>query len=558
MKTLLILFIATFISLCGASQNPNPNAALSNYIVNEMSNENIPGAATLIVKNGSIVWLESFGMADISANTAVADNTIFLLASISKLFTGTALMTLADDGIINLDDPINNFLPFSIEIPGHTSTDITYRMLMTHTASIEDNGSVMNGYYSIGDPTISLPTVIQQYFDPNGSDYSAAGNFHNKQPGTFYDYSNMGTALVGYMVEVVSGMPFDQYCDLHIFDTLCMDDSSWYLAGLDTNRVAVPYSWQGGQFVGHDHYGFADYPNGQLRMSILNLANYMLAFLQNGTTCSSGILSSSEINKMLSLQVPSVEPSQGLNWYKEDIYLNGGGTVSLWGHNGGETGVSTDLYINPNNGIGIAVLTNGEGDNLNMIDELYNYALTITALPIELTTFTAQEQDKKVHLGWQTASETSNRGFQIEHSADGNNWRNIGFVEGKGNSAALNDYQFTDHFPISGLNYYRLKQMDYDGAFEYSTIKSVELLVPNSQWSVAPNPVKDGVFSLFVSNLNFVSGKILLFDSIGRLVHSQTIIDTHTDIQISTLPKGVYVVTLEINGQRSSERLVVQ
>jgi hypothetical protein len=80
---------------------------------------------------------------------------------------------------------------------------------------------------------------------------------------------------------------------------------------------------------------------------------------------------------MLSAQVSGDEGVMGLNWYPEEIFLEDGGTVMLWGHNGGETGVSTDLYIDPETGIGVAVLSNGEGDNLYVVDALYNYALSI-------------------------------------------------------------------------------------------------------------------------------------------------------------------------------------
>lgn len=379
MQKIILLFLTFFVSYYAWAQNPNPSTSVDNFILNEMNLEKIPGISTLIVKNGEIVWRESYGMADIANNSPVTENTIFMLASISKLFTGTALMQLAEDGMIDLDDPINNYLPFDIDVPNFPATNITFRMLMTHTASINDNGPVMDTYYSVGDPTISLADLIQRYFDVNGSDYSATGNFTNQQAGTSYFYTNMGTALAGYMVEVVTGMPFDQYCEEHIFQPLAMDDTSWFLAGLDINQVAVPYQWTGSQFQAYDQYGFADYPNGQLRMSILDMANYMVAFLQNGTICGNEILSSSAVNEMLSLQVPSLNQTQGLNWYTEEVNLYAGGSVTLWGHNGGEDGVSTDMYLNPSNGIGVAVLTNGEGDNSFIIEELYDYALTLSS-----------------------------------------------------------------------------------------------------------------------------------------------------------------------------------
>lgn len=127
------------------------------------------------------------------------------------------------------------------------------------------------------------------------------------------------------------------------------------------------------------HYGFADYPDGQLRSSILDLANFLIMYLQDGAFNGQQLLSAGTLNEMLTPQVPALEATQGLNWYIEDIFLTGGETVSVWGHNGGESGVSTDMYIDPTNNMGVAVISNGEGDNLYVVDELYNYGLTLSA-----------------------------------------------------------------------------------------------------------------------------------------------------------------------------------
>lgn len=558
MKKLVVLFFISFLSVYTWSQNPNPNTAVSNYIMDEMEAENIPGATTVIVKNGQIVWLESFGMADIANNKAVMENTTFMLASISKLFTGTALMTLVDDGVIDLDEPINNYLPFPIDVPNHANTDITFRMLMTHTASIEDNGNVMDNYYSTGDPELSLATIMQRYFDVNGSDYHAVNNFHNRQAGTFYDYSNIGTALAGYMVEVVSGMPFDEYCETHIFEPLAMNHTSWFLEGLNINQVAVPYSWQGGQFVAHEQYGFADYPSGQLRMNILDLAKFMNTFLQDGTLNGSEIVSSQAVQEMLSLQVPNLDGTQGLNWYQEDIFLSGGGSVALWGHNGGETGVSTDMYINPDNDIGVAILTNGEGDNLNMIDELYDYGLTLTALPVKLTSFTVQSIYEKVQLTWKTEAEWNSKGYDIEQATDDQNWQKIGFVESKPQSRNTKTYQFLDESPYSGRNYYRLKQINRDGTVEYSDVQILDVWSDTSEWSIFPNPVKGKQVSLFVKDEDFVSGQCSIFDLTGRLVLRKTINHQSTTISTNELATGVYSIMLNHEGQQSWQKLIIQ
>jgi CubicO group peptidase (beta-lactamase class C family) len=372
---LLALLYAPAMGWC---QNPNPNAQLDAFILEEMQAENIPGMATVIVKGGEVVWRKGYGLADVAGNVPVTDSTIFALASVSKLFTGTALMQLAEGGQIDLDGPINAHMPFNVVNPNHPSAAITFRMLMTHTSSIQDNEPVMDTYYGPGDPTMPLSELMERYFSPNGADYDAQNNFLASAPSAAFEYSNIATALAGYLVERVAQMPFDAYCNEHIFDRLCMRSTSWFLAGLDVAQVAKPHTYANGQYTTLAHYGFADYPDGLLRSNVTDLAHFMITFLQQGTFSGNQLLSPTSVAEMLSEQASDDGGVMGLNWYQEEIFLEDGGTVMLWGHNGGETGVSTDLYIDPETGIGVAVLSNGEGDNLYVVDALYNYALSLS------------------------------------------------------------------------------------------------------------------------------------------------------------------------------------
>jgi CubicO group peptidase (beta-lactamase class C family) len=373
-KRLFCLFALTFSSGSLLAQNPNPSAALDATIQSQMNTERFPGAATIIVKDGKIVWIESYGFADVDNAISVEDTTVFLLASLSKVFTGTAAMQLNQSGVIDIDVDINNYLPFTIDIPGHTSDSITMRHLMTHSSSIEDNYTAMDTYYGYPDPTISLANCMQRYFSTSGSDYNASANFANFTPGSNYDYSNIATALSGYLTEVSSGTPFDTFCDLNIFEPLCMEKTAWHFADFNPGDVAIPYAFQGGNYVSYPHYGFADYPDGQLRSTVKDLSNFMIAYLNNGTLGSSSILNGASINEMWSSQIPSIDPTQGLNWYQEFF-----GSATLWGHNGGEDGASTDMYFDPVNNIGICVLTNGEGDAFTICEELYQYGLTLNS-----------------------------------------------------------------------------------------------------------------------------------------------------------------------------------
>ena len=377
MKIFLVTFILLSFSLWG--QNPNPSVPLDEYIMDEMQAEHFPGVATVIVKNGEIVWLQCYGFADIENGITVTDSTQFLLASMSKLFTGTATMQLKEDGMLQLNNDINEYLPWPLNHPVQSTIPMTIQQLMTHTSSIKDNWSAMSNYYGYPDPTISLEACMQDYFTVTGQNYNANQNFLSAPPGTVFNYSNMATALNGYITEIVSSMPFDDYCEEHIFEPLCMEKTAWHMADLDSNEVARPYSYSNGNFIANPHYGFADYPDGQLRSSITDLANYMIAFLNGGSLGSNAILSPSSVSEMWTQQIPSIESKQGLNWYKELLYHSGGETL-LWGHNGGELGVSTDMYVDPESNIGLCVLSNGGGTNLYICDELYDYALSLNPI----------------------------------------------------------------------------------------------------------------------------------------------------------------------------------
>lgn len=354
----------------------NPMPLLDEFIIQEMDNEQLPGLSAVIVKEDKIVWMNSYGFADIENMIPAADTSVYLLASISKLFTGTAVMQLAENNLINLDDGINNYLPWTLQIPGFQSDELTYRQLMTHTSSIQDNYAVMENYYDYPDPTISLEDCMARYFSTTGMDYSANDNFLAMAPGTAYEYSNIATALNGYLVELVSEMPFDQYCKENIFEKLCMLKTSWFFRDFDSTHVVRPYQYQAGNYVPYPNYGFADYPSGQLRSNVSDMANFMIAFINEGHFGTDSILSAASINQMLTLQVPDLDAYQGLNWYQEELYHNNGSTL-VWGHNGGELGVTTNLYIDIDNKIGICVLANGEGDALSICDEIYTYALSL-------------------------------------------------------------------------------------------------------------------------------------------------------------------------------------
>jgi CubicO group peptidase (beta-lactamase class C family) len=349
------------------SVSPLNDYDLDRYIANYIRTKHIPGLAAAIVKSGKVLWYGSFGRAYIDPDVPVINPTLFILASISKTVTATALMQLYEDGLFDLYDPINDYLPFTVDHPDFPHEDITFHMLLTHSSGIKDNWNLMPYYH--GDSPIPLGQYLYDYLDRNGANFDPNKNFTNWKPGTNFSYCNNAVALVGYLVEVISGIPFPQYCLENLFAPLEMNETAWMLADLDLDHVALPHYWNGIKYVALYHYGYSDYPSGQLRTSAPQLLRFLTAYMQKGLLGGVRILEEATVEMMLTPQIPQINPSQGLIWHK----WNYGGR-SFWGHGGGDMGTTTEMWFCPDEDSGVVILTNGESFFLDLVDTLFDYA----------------------------------------------------------------------------------------------------------------------------------------------------------------------------------------
>jgi hypothetical protein len=174
----------------------------------------------------------------------------------------------------------------------------------------------------------------------------------------------------------------------------------------------------------------------------------------------------------------------------------------------------------------------------------------LNPLPVELLFFDAKlNNERKVDLIWQTASEHNNDYFSIERSQDGENFEVITIVPGAGNSNDLLSYLSKDENPFPGISYYRLKQTDYDGAFEYSPLKVVQLLEEGIV-SIYPNPSSSGVVNFSSAN---AIGNLKVFSSDGKMVFNENVENT-VNLQLQS---GVYHAVFNQNGESVSQKIVV-
>lgn len=332
-----------------------PRIGLEAFVADRMRAGRLPGVGAAIVRDGRVGWARGFGLANVWRGRPVGQETLFMLASISKTVICTAVLQAVEDGWFGLDDDVNAVLPFPVRTPSHPHRAITVRHLLTHTSAIRDRWPVWDDLYSQGDSPIPLGTFLEGYLVPGGDDFDAR-NFTSAVPGTRYRYSNVGASLAAFLVEAASGVAFDDWCDGRIFGPLGMARSGWHLADVTRSDVAMPYRWSNdeGRYVAYGQYGYPDYPDGALRTTARHLGHHLGMAMNEGEWDGVRVLSAASARAMLRPQLPGIEPGQGLIWYR--YHLHG---RTLIGHNGGDQGVATAAFFEPDTGIGVIVLGNG-------------------------------------------------------------------------------------------------------------------------------------------------------------------------------------------------------
>ena len=322
----------------------------------KMAEAQIPGMAALVLQGNRICWSRNYGWANVESKIPVDDDTLFMIASISKTFIATAALKAVELGMLNLDEPVNTYLPFTVVHPQFPDTDITIRMLLTHTGGIKDNWTIERQHYVNGDSPISLGQYLKDYLTPDGSLYNAETAFQENEPGTRSVYSCIGAGLAAYAIERAVNKSYAEFVRESVFSPLNMTNTAYHLADLTDARIATPYLHDSeGAWTAMAQYGYPNYPSGGLHTTIHDLASYLMAYLGDGEYNGARILEKASVDEALRLQIPDLDEDQALIWnYKLSD------EADRFGHAGNDDGISTMMYARRESQVGVIVLCNGD------------------------------------------------------------------------------------------------------------------------------------------------------------------------------------------------------
>jgi len=307
----------------------------------------IPGISACIIKNNSVVWSDGFGYRDIRHKLDATDDTVHPIASVTKLFTATAIMQLYEEGKFDLDDNVSDYLGFDLKNPKYPKVNITFRMLLAHQSSLAD----INIRYLINFMLIGYPkSWLEEYLLVDGLFYSKKA-WKSYAPGENVFYSNINIELLGLLVEIFSGQPYEEYVKDNILDPLEMYNTSFYLEDFDPYMLSNQYFWYG-FYVTLPHFIYGIHAAGGLCSTVLDLSHFLIAYMQNGTYKGYQLLEPDIIKEMFTIQYPDSFDGKfrfGLGWY----FWNASDNKSYGGHGGIAIGGRSELRWRLDDDVGV-------------------------------------------------------------------------------------------------------------------------------------------------------------------------------------------------------------
>ena len=387
----LISFLIQLNDANSQTLNQNSNDELDRFFKEIIETQKYVGLGACLIKEDKVIWDGYYGYSDLEEKTPLSRENIFPIMSLSKTVTAFALLMLKERGLFDLDENINKYIPIEIKNPNFPNVQITFRMLLNHTAGFEDVTStglripknVDRPPSAIGDSKISLEDFIMELFTPEGKYYSTE-YFSTSEPGTKYSYSNIGYSLIGYLVEKIAKQDFSEFCKEKIFNPLDMKNTGWYLKYLDTTRVIFTYNFSPNDTIPNykkvKPFGEPGYPAGMMRTTMPEFAGFIRMILNEGKYGNNQLVKPETIELMLAPQNIKNIPSRShklidksLGW----LIIEAEGS-ELYTMNGFSGSMFSATYFSKTENIGLIYYFTGINmKNMYAIPEITNKLLNV-------------------------------------------------------------------------------------------------------------------------------------------------------------------------------------
>ncbi|MDY7020897.1 MAG: serine hydrolase domain-containing protein, partial [Cyanobacteriota bacterium] len=319
-------------------------AFFDRHFQEQMDKQHISGGVVALVKDGSILFTKGYGYANVEEQIPVqADKTLFRVASLSKLFTDTAVMQLYERGLLELDVDVNQYLK-TFKIESDFEQPVTLSNLMTQTDGTSQRllGIAANSASKMLPLEEFLPKQMPPFVWP---------------PGELYTYSNLGISLAGHIVESVSGVPFTEYIEQNILQPLSMQNSSFQqpLPSDLASNLAVGYQYKKEKFDPLPFLYLNVFPAASLSATATDMAHFMIAHLQKGRYENTQILQPETVELMHQQHFTHHPKLPGTAYGFHERVAN---NLRVIGHAGNMIGYSSTLSLIPDKNIGLFVVFN--------------------------------------------------------------------------------------------------------------------------------------------------------------------------------------------------------
>ncbi len=334
---------------------------LDELLTGYVNNAKLPGLAVGIIRNGELIETRCYGYSDLERKTAVTPETVFRIGSISKTFTAAGIMQLWEQGKLDLDEPVNNYLKdYKVLHRDPAAPPVTFRHMLTHTSGIGDMRyltDLVKPVVGLGakpeDPEMSLGEYYQGVLRPE------------VYPGEKWAYANHAFATLAQLVEDISGEPFGEYNIRHIFEPLGMHKSDFYLTERVEGDLSKAYDFKKGHYEPVKYLRIEVAGAGSVFSTINDMSKYVAALMNKGANQYGRYVKPETFETMITPQ-GVVDPHMLFDVGLYFVVTRFGDHRIIW-HNGGWPGFSSSMWVAPDDGLGVIVLTNSSNGVVDLI-----------------------------------------------------------------------------------------------------------------------------------------------------------------------------------------------